>query len=225
MSSSRRCVTRCWPRGGSARRCCPRGSPRSPCAASSPWPAPVRADIKSATPVGSSSPGARTATSRSAPPRRHHRPLVDRDRRVHRHRPQQRQERGHQPCDQARRPQRVRVQKRRQPAPTNTLRHHPPSPRAPPHRSTMKTHPSFHRIGSSEVGHELRRRSLLVRDLLRQPGRSAPRSAQALRLGPDLELWPPDGLVLDSRRSHCRGSDRLPGPTLTLAAAHLWVAR
>ncbi|MGW2586100.1 SDR family oxidoreductase, partial [Streptomyces virginiae] len=31
------------------------------------------------------------------------------------------------------------VQERDQPTPPDTLRHHPPSPRTPPHRSTMKT--------------------------------------------------------------------------------------
>ncbi|WP_257004124.1 methyltransferase [Streptomyces sp. SA15] len=51
-----------------------------------------------------------------------------RDRRVHRHRTQQRQERRDQPRDQARRPQRVRLPQRRQPAAADTLRHHPPSP-------------------------------------------------------------------------------------------------
>ena len=47
---------------------------------------------------------------------------------------------GHQPRDQARRPQRVRVPQRRQPASTDTLRHHTTSPRTPPHRLTSKTH-------------------------------------------------------------------------------------
>ena len=46
---------------------------------------------------------------RNPPPRRHRRPLLGRDRRVHRQRTQQRQERGHQPRDQAGRPQRLRV--------------------------------------------------------------------------------------------------------------------
>ncbi|WP_374118616.1 transposase [Streptomyces sp. 8L] len=41
--------------------------------------------------------------------------------------------------DQARRPQRLRLPQRRGPTPTHTLRHHPPSPRTPPHRSTLKT--------------------------------------------------------------------------------------
>ncbi|WP_277994235.1 transposase [Streptomyces sp. MST-110588] len=65
-------------------------------------------------------------------------PLVDRDRSIHRHRPHQRQERRDQPCEQARRPRRLRVPQRRQPTPAHTVRHHPPSPRAPPHRSTSK---------------------------------------------------------------------------------------
>ncbi|MFG2424867.1 hypothetical protein ACGFWD_38350 [Streptomyces sp. NPDC048448] len=39
----------------------------------------------------------------------------------------------------AHRPQRVRLPQPRQPTPTHTLRHHPPSPRTPPHRSTLKT--------------------------------------------------------------------------------------
>lgn len=55
---------------------------------------------------------------------------------------QQRQERRDQPRDQARRPQRVRLPQRRQPASTDTLSHHPPSQRRPPHRSTWKTHTS-----------------------------------------------------------------------------------
>lgn len=62
-----------------------------------------------------------------------------RDRRVHRHRTQQRQKRGHQPRDQARRPRRLRVPQRYEPAPTHTLRHDSSSPRTPPHRSTLKT--------------------------------------------------------------------------------------
>lgn len=36
-------------------------------------------------------------------------------------------------------PRGPRVPQRRQPAPTHTLRHHPPSPRTPPHPSTLKT--------------------------------------------------------------------------------------
>jgi helix-turn-helix protein/integrase-like protein len=62
-----------------------------------------------------------------------------RDRRVPRHRTQQRQERRDQPRDQPRRPQRVRLPQPRQPTTTDTLRNHPPSPRTLPHRSTLKT--------------------------------------------------------------------------------------
>jgi hypothetical protein len=40
---------------------------------------------------------------------------------------------------QARRPQRVRLPQRRQPAPTHTLCHDPTSPRVPSHRSSLKT--------------------------------------------------------------------------------------
>ena len=75
----------------------------------------------------------------SAYPRHHRGPLVERDHRVHRHRTHQRQKRGHQPRHQARRPRRLRVPQHYEPATTHTLRHHPPGPRTPPHRSTLKT--------------------------------------------------------------------------------------
>ncbi len=76
---------------------------------------------------------------RGPPARHHHRPLVGRDRSVHPHRPQQRRKRGHQPRDQARRPRSPRLPQPHQPTPTHTLRHHPPSPRTPPHRLKSKT--------------------------------------------------------------------------------------
>ncbi|ALC20251.1 transposase [Streptomyces pristinaespiralis] len=44
------------------------------------------------------------------------------------------------------RPQRIRLPQPCQPTPTHTLRHHPPSPRTPPHRSTLKTHHSRQRF-------------------------------------------------------------------------------
>ncbi|SQD95828.1 hypothetical protein FMEAI12_3350003 [Parafrankia sp. Ea1.12] len=65
--------------------------------------------------------------------------LVARDRSLPEHRHQQRQERGDQPRDQVRRPLRLRLPQPDQPAPPSTLRHHPPSPRTPPHRITSKT--------------------------------------------------------------------------------------
>lgn len=71
----------------------------------------------------------------NAYPRHHRGPLVERDRRVHRHRTQQRQKRGRQPRHQACRPRRLRVPQRYEPAATHTLRHDSPGPRTPPHRS------------------------------------------------------------------------------------------
>jgi hypothetical protein len=66
-SSSNGCGTRSWTKDRSDNDSSPPGSPRRACAPCSRWPAPALTANKSATPDGSSSPGARTATSPRSP--------------------------------------------------------------------------------------------------------------------------------------------------------------
>ncbi|WP_461057853.1 ISL3 family transposase [Streptomyces pseudoechinosporeus] len=98
--------------------------------------------------------------------------LVARDRSLPEHRHQQRQERGDQPRDQVRRPLRLRLPHPDQPAPPRTLRHHPPSPRTPPHRITSKTRFALVLVGRGCRGKGRRTSSSrgLSEDECAQPG-------------------------------------------------------
>jgi hypothetical protein len=82
---------------------------------------------------------------RTRTPRLHGQHLVALHRGIPAHRTHQRRQRGPQPDRQTRRPQRLRLPQPDQPAATNTLRKHPPSPRMPQPPITSKTQYSIDR--------------------------------------------------------------------------------
>jgi Transposase len=115
----------------------PPGSPKRNCATCSHSARPLR-DLRTAArvlPVVR-----RHHHPRTAPPRRHHRDLVAPDRGVPAHRSHQRRKRRHQPADQARSPQRLRLPQHRQATTPITLRNQPEGMETDGARLISKTH-------------------------------------------------------------------------------------